>query len=179
MVDGQLIKSSKISLNLSQQLNLVSNAVYRIYIEGLDVAGNEGKSDMVESITFDNVPPEISITSPAVESFINAPVLGLKANETLSKATIDWLWESGEADQIGKHSSVLVGGSLIEGDYPQVNFDPAPKLKSGAWYVVTYNGTDRAGNSATFTLGRLFYDNIPPKISGLYHPLIRLPILLK
>ena len=170
LVDGQLIKSSKISLNLSQQLNLVSNAVYRIYIEGLDVAGNEGKSDMVESITFDNVPPEISITSPAVESFINAPVLGLKANETLSKATIDWLWESGEADQIGKHSSVLVGGSLIEGDYPQVNFDPAPKLKSGAWYVVTYNGTDRAGNSATFTLGRLFYDNIPPKISGLYPP---------
>ena len=30
LVDGQLIKSSKISLNLSQQLNLVSNAVYRI-----------------------------------------------------------------------------------------------------------------------------------------------------
>ena len=105
--------------------------------------------------------------------------MGLKANETLSKATIDWLWESGEADQIGKHSSVLVGGSLIEGDYPQVNFDPAPKLKSGAWYVVTYNGTDRAGNSATFTWEDYFMITFLLKYPVYTHPLIRLPILLK
>ena len=74
MIDDQLLKSSKIALNISQQVNLVSNAVYQIYVEAFDIAGNEGKSNIVEDITFDDIPPEISITSPSVESFINAPV---------------------------------------------------------------------------------------------------------
>ena len=168
LIDDQLLKSSNIALNISQQVNLVSNAVYQIYVEAFDIAGNEGKSNIVEDITFDDIPPEISITSPSVESFINAPVLGLRTNETLSKASVDWLWDSGEPDQAGTHTSSLVGASLTEGEYPQVNFDPAPKLKSGAWYQVRYNGTDRAGNESSFTLGKIFFDNIPPVIAGLY-----------
>ena len=74
----------------------------------------------------------------------------------------------GAEDQIKQHRSKLVGGTLQEGEFPNVNFDPAPKLTSSAWYNVTFNGTDRAGNSSSYLMGRIYFDNVPPKVSGLY-----------
>ena len=56
----------------------------------------------------------------------------------------------------------------MDGEYPQVEFDPAPSLISGSWYNVTFHGRDRAGNSSSFNLGRLFFDNTPPEIVGKY-----------
>ena len=118
-------------------------------------------SDPIEDITFDDIPPEISIISPSADSFINSASLGLSTNEVLETALVDWIWDEGEVDPIKEHTSKLVGGSLQDGEYPQVEFDPAPSLISGSWYNVTFHGRDRAGNSSSFNLGRLFFDNIP------------------
>ena len=168
LVDTELAPASKTSIDINQQINLVSNAVYRISIEGVDIAGNKGVSNIVESITYDDIPPEISIISPNAETFINAPALGLRSNEALKIASVDWVWLEGIEDSNNQHTSKLVGGTLDEGEYPQVKFNPEPSLVSGAWYSVTFNGVDRAGNPSSYSHGRLFFDNTPPEASGLY-----------
>ena len=168
LIDIQLQESSKISVDITQQANLVSNAVYRVSLVGLDIAGNEGISNVIDDVTFDDIPPEISVISPAAESFINSPVIGLRSNETLNIASVDWIWQEGEEDTKKEYTSNLVGGTLDEGEYPQVKFDPEPSLTSGAWYAVTFNGTDRAGNSAIYNHGRLFFDNSPPVLLGKF-----------
>ena len=168
LVDTELAPASKTSIDINQQINLVSNAVYRISIEGVDIAGNTGISNIIESITFDDIPPEISIISPDAETFINAPTLGLRSNEALKIASVDWVWLEGNEDSNSQHTSKLVGGTLDEGEYPQVKFNPEPSIVSGAWYSVTFNGVDRAGNPSSYDHGRLFFDNTPPEVSGLY-----------
>ena len=127
-----------------------------------------GLSNIINKVTFDDVPPEISITSPPSESFINNSSLSLRTNEILPNANIDWVWLEGNPDPTKQHKSNLVGDKLDEGEYPDVNFDPPPKLVSGAWYNVTFNGTDRAGNSSSYLMGKLYFDNIPPKTVGMY-----------
>ena len=168
LIDEYLTPTSKASIDINQQINLVSNAVYRVSIEGVDIAGNTGMSNVIENITFDDIPPEISIISPEVDAFINAPRLGLRTNETLKIASVDWVWLEGTGDSKNQHTSKLVGGTLDEGEYPQVKFNPEPSLISGAWYSVIFNGTDRAGNPSSYNHGRLFFDNTPPEVSGLY-----------
>ncbi|MEC9447962.1 MAG: hypothetical protein VX932_01665, partial [Candidatus Neomarinimicrobiota bacterium] len=137
-------------------------------IEATDIAGNNGVSNIINKVTFDDIPPEISITSPPSESFINNPSLTLRTNEILPNANVDWVWLEGNPDPTKQHKSNLVGDKLDEGEYPDVNFDPPPKLVSGAWYNVTFNGTDRAGNSSSYLMGKLYFDNIPPKTVGMY-----------
>jgi hypothetical protein len=149
---------------------LASNAVYSVWIEGIDRAGNEGKSPEINGITFDDIPPEIAITSPMPDAFINAKTVGLSTNETLSKAKVVWTWVEGNADPAGMHESTLVGSNLQEGAYPDVNFNPAPSLVSDAKYKVVFQGTDRAGNTSTFELGTVYYDDQPPVISGIFPP---------
>ena len=96
------------------------------------------------------------------------PALGLRTNEILSKASIDWSWAEGEDDPVKNHRSELLGAQLQEGVYPDVKFNPPPKLTSNAWYDVTFNGTDRAGNNASFSLGRLYFDNLPAVLTSDY-----------
>ena len=114
---------------------MTSNASYDIKIEGIDIAGNNGTSNIVNDVTFDDIPPEINITSPAPESFINNPILSLKTNEILLSATVDWVWTEGSPDPTKQHKSNLVGGKLEEGEFGDVSFDPPPTLVSGAWSV--------------------------------------------
>jgi len=156
-------------MDINALTNLTSNTTYNIWIEAQDLAGNLGNSAEITGVTFDDIPPEIAITGPAPDSYINTTILGLGTNETLSEAKVEWIWVDGNSDPIGTHESKLVGTQLQEGDYPEVNFDPAPILTSGARYQVVFYGTDRAGNSSTHELGILFFDNVPPIMAGL-HP---------
>ena len=164
----QLTKGQKTGIIIDQLTNLASNATYDIKIEATDIAGNNGVSNIINKVTFDDIPPEISITSPPSESFINNPSLTLRTNEILPNANVDWVWLEGNPDPTKQHKSNLVGDKLDEGEYPDVNFDPPPKLVSGAWYNVTFNGTVRAGNSSSYLMGKLYFDNIPPKTVGMY-----------
>ena len=168
LIDDMLIQSPKLSVDVTREVNLVSNAVYKISIEAIDIAGNSGVSDIVEGVTFDDIPPVISIISPDIDTFINSPIVGLRSNEMLKIASVEWVWDEGEDDIKKSHTSKLIGGSLDEGEYPQVKFEPEPPLVSGAWYLVAFNGTDRAGNSSVYNHGRLFFDNTPPNLLGKY-----------
>ena len=168
LIDNQLKNGKKSGIIIDQLTNLTSNASYDIKIEGIDIAGNNGTSNIVNDVTFDDIPPEINITSPAPESFINNPILSLKTNEILLSATVDWVWTEGSPDPIKQHKSNLVGGKLEEGEFGDVSFDPPPTLVSGAWYNVTFNGVDRAGNPSSNLMGRLYFDNVPPKVVGVY-----------
>ncbi len=168
LTGDQLTVGQKTGLNINALTSLVSNATYNVSIEGVDLAGNTGQSEEVTGVTFDGVPPDIAITSPTADSFINNTVLGLRTNEVLSEAKIVWIWIEGNPDVSGTHESKLVGNQLQEGIYPKVNFDPPPALTSGAWYQVIFHGTDRAGNASNYELGTVFFDNVPPVLTGLF-----------
>ena len=119
-------------------------------------------------MTFDDIPPDIAITAPAADSYINNTILGLKTNEVLSEAKVEWNWVEGNPDPTITHESKLVGDQLQDGNYPEVNFDPLPTLTSGARYQVIFYGTDRAGNASTHELGTIYFDNVPPVVTGLF-----------
>ena len=168
-LEGEYLnKGTHKDIYLDQLSTLTSNSIYDISINAVDIAGNEGSSELIIKSTFDNIPPELLITDPVSESSINIPALGLRTNEILSKASIDWSWAEGEDDPVKNHRSELLGAQLQEGVYPDVKFNPPPKLTSNAWYDVTFNGTDRAGNNASFSLGRLYFDNLPAVLTSDY-----------
>ena len=156
------------SININSLTTLTSNAVYNIRLAGMDQAGNQGVSEEIANITFDEIPPDITIISPDPDSFINSKTLGLKTNEVLSEAKVVWTWVDGTPDDISIHESKLVGNQLKDGSYPEVNFDPAPSLISDARYKVSFYGTDRAGNNASFELGIVYFDDIPPSVIGVF-----------
>ena len=164
----QLSAGQSSGININTLTELASNAAYNVRVEGTDLAGNTGQSDEIGGVTFDDIAPEIAITSPAPDAYINNTILGLRTNEVLSEAMVLWTWVEGNPDAAGTHESKLVGDQLQDGNYPAVNFDPAPALTSGARYRVVFFGTDRAGNSSTFELGTIFFDNVPPVITGLF-----------
>ncbi|MGY8781223.1 MAG: hypothetical protein ACKVJJ_06155 [Fidelibacterota bacterium] len=168
LAGNQLTAGQKTGIDINDLMGLVSNASYKVIIIGVDLAGNEGKSEEMTSVTYDNISPVIGITSPVAESYINNTVLGLKTNEVLSSAHVLWTWVEGSEDLVGSHESKLVGDQLQDGIYPEVDFNPPPTLISGAKYKVEFLGTDRAGNSSTFVLGSLFFDNTPPILTGLF-----------
>ena len=166
--DDQLSIGQKTGININALTNLVSNVTYNIIVEGEDLAGNVGKSEEITGVTFDDIPPDIAITAPAADSYINNTILGLKTNEVLSEAKVEWNWVEGNPDPTITHESKLVGDQLQDGNYPEVNFDPLPILTSGARYQVVFYGTDRAGNASTHELGTIYFDNVPPVVTGLF-----------
>ena len=166
--NDQLKRGNHSGININTLTSLTANTVYNVSIEGMDLAGNQGVSESINNITFDNIPPNISIVSPAPNSYINSSTLGLKTNEVLSEAKVVWTWVDGTTDDKVSHESILVGDQLMDGLYPEVNFDPAPSLKSDARYKVIFYGTDRAGNESSFDLGNIYFDNMPPEIAGVF-----------
>ena len=168
LINDQIKEGKHSGININSLTTLTSNAVYNIRIEGIDQAGNQGVSEEITNITFDEIPPEIAIISPEADSFINSKTLGLKTNEVLSEAKVVWTWVDGTSDNIGVHESKLVGNQLMDGSYPEVNFDPAPSLISDARYKVSFYGTDRAGNKASFELGIVYFDDAPPILTGVF-----------
>jgi len=166
--NDQLLPGKKSDFLINTHANLMSNTTYNISIEGQDMAGNMGKSLEITGVTFDDIPPDISVTSPAPDSYIKETILGLRTNEVLTEAKIEWIWVDGNLDPAGTHESKMIGAQLQDGDYPEVKFDPPPSLISSARYRVVYTGTDRAGNASTYALGTLFFDNEPPEISMLF-----------
>ena len=148
--NDQLSVGQKTGININALTNLMSNVTYNIIVEGEDLAGNLGKSEEITGVTFDDIAPDIAITAPAVDSYINNTILGLKTNEVLSEAKVEWNWVEGSTDPIKTHESKLVGDQLQDGNYPEVNFDPSPTLTSGARYRVIFYGIDRAGNASTY-----------------------------
>ena len=168
LTKDQLTTGKHSDININSLISLTSNTVYNVRVEGIDQAMNQGVSERINSITFDKIPPDISIVSPDPDSFINSKTLGLKTNEVLLEAKVVWTWVDGTADDVGIHESKLVGNQLMDGLYPEVNFDPAPSLKSDARYKVEFYGTDRAGNASSFELGIVYFDDIPPQITGAF-----------
>ena len=95
-LEGEYLnKGTHKDINLDQLSTLTSNSIYDISINAVDIAGNEGSSELIIKSTYDNIPPELLITDPESESSINIPALGLRTNEILSKASIDWSWAEG------------------------------------------------------------------------------------
>ncbi len=161
-----LINGEHSDIDLMALLSPKDGVTYTVKIEAEDLAGNASDGIEIQGVTIDNTPPILGITSPNPGSFINTSTIGIRTNENLSSAKIEWVWMEGHQDPIPLHESGLSADFLSDGNYPEVNFDPKPQLISGASYSIRFKGVDRAGNDTLYEHGLIHYDNEPPVLSS-------------
>ena len=130
--------------NLSQPYpTLVSGTKYDIVIDGVDAATNTG-SDTVTGVTFDNIPPEITINAPSNSATVNTSNITYTLSKNIFTGSVTFTRKNGStADNVTYN---LVGSQLNAGTTTLTN--PAT-LVDGAIYDIVINGTDDFGNIGT------------------------------
>jgi hypothetical protein len=121
-----------------------------ITVTAMDLAGN--MTDDVLTVTFDIVPPTVSISTPtAAPTFVQSAAtlnLGGSSSDNVSVAKVEWTNNGSPlALATGTNPWTVTGIPLVVGTN-----------------VITVKATDTAGNSSTATLS-VTRDNVPPAVA--------------
>ena len=81
---SQLLSEGKHNNTSLPDLQLVENAMYRITLEGTDLAGNTGKK-FIMSVVYDDVPPTIELKYPETNMVVNNLDISYYISEQLSE----------------------------------------------------------------------------------------------
>jgi len=170
IISGDLLAAGEhLEVNLSDSVTLSDGSIYSLLLSGYDKAGNEAVPVSVENIGFDTSPPTLTINSPAMGDYINAPKLTYNLSETLMEGAITWTRTGGEADGSSPWIINMSDEALSTGDHPDFASPEMSSLVAGAVYSVTITGVDLAGNDGTpVVITDLNYDDIPPTIAVNY-----------
>ena len=102
---------------------------------------------------------------PAVDSYVNAPLVGYWLSENLSDGILTWQQIGGTEDPNSPHVSTLTGPELNSGTHAPARLRETPELVDGAIYSVSMAGHDPAGNlSETVQIDSVHYDITNPVI---------------
>ncbi|MFQ6612928.1 MAG: Ig-like domain-containing protein, partial [Fidelibacterota bacterium] len=143
---------------------LVANTMYRITLEGTDLAGNSGKK-FIMSVVYDDLPPSLEILYPEAGSSVNDVDIAYEITESLKSGHFTYTRTGGELDPASPHTLELSGLEL-ETVYksPKTPNQP-PVLQDGSVYKIEFKGTDLADNSsAADVVENVFYDVTKPVI---------------
>ncbi|MFL3051321.1 MAG: hypothetical protein ACJZ02_06505 [Candidatus Neomarinimicrobiota bacterium] len=175
MNGNELSKGNHNFIDMNQSPNLVSGGIYRVTIEGKDLSGKASDPITAMRVTFDDTPPELSITSPEMASHRNAPAIGYELSESLSSASVVWDRKDGAEDPTSPHILSLESFELSGGFHPDSLPANIPFLKDGAIYDLYMVGVDSAGNiSDTVFVSDINYDITPPVLEVNY-PITSIP----
>lgn len=164
-----LAAGDHIQVSLDDSLTLRDGSVYSLLVTGVDRAGNEAEAVSVENIGFDTSPPTLTIVTPANGDYINSLALSFNLSEELKEGVVSWIRTGGTQDPIQKRTASLDEGARASGDHPAYTPLDMPPLVSGAFYSITIEGTDMAGNAGVpFTVDNLAFDNTPPVITASF-----------
>ena len=112
----ELLSDGKHDNSSLPDLKLVENAMYRITLEGTDLAGNTGKK-FIMSVVFDNIPPVLKLNYPEPNTAVNHLDIAYTLDEQLGGAQIVYTRVGGEPDP---SSPVIVD---LSGSELETNFD--------------------------------------------------------
>ena len=145
--------------------NLINGAVYRLTLNGRDLAGNLS-GVVYHNMNYDIENPELNITYPLQNPAINNTDIGYEISEQLGSATIKYTWLSGVEDGNSPHVINIDQRSLPEGITERYPLNPAPFLVDGGVYKIELEGIDRAGNKSNISIREsILYDITKPTIA--------------
>jgi len=148
---------------------LVHGAIYQISMNGIDLGGNRGSSEVVSEVEFDEIGPEITISNPASGMFINSLLVSYVLSEPLSDGRVVLEWTGGELDSKSPHEIKLPNEGKTSGEHLNVSLENQSNLVDGAIYSLRFYLSDAASNeSQSGTLKKLSYDVSKPVISQAY-----------
>ncbi len=147
---------------------LVESGIYTIQLFGFDLAGNPSDTVKVESIIFDNKPPQLQITSPKPDTILNQFQFGYSTTEALRNSECILEQIGGTIDDKSPHRLEIPSNYLIAGSHENIAF-PEFNLQSGSIYRMKLFGKDYAGNpSEPVSVDSIAFDNIQPEITIQY-----------
>ena len=155
--------------------NLINGTIYRLTLNGRDLAGNLS-GVVYRNMNYDIKNPELSIIYPLDKPENNNTDIGYELSEQLGSATITYTWLNGTEDGNSPHIINIDQRSLPEGTTDRYPLNPAPFLVDGASYKIEFEGVDRAGNKSNISIrNSMVYDITKPTLSirapkqGLVH----------
>ena len=155
--------------------NLINGTIYRLTLNGRDLAGNLS-GVVYRNMNYDIKNPELSIIYPLDKPENNNTDIGYELSEQLGSATITYTWLNGTEDGNSPHIINIDQRSLPEGTTERYPLNPAPFLVDGASYKIEFEGVDRAGNKSNISIrNSMVYDITKPTLSirapkqGLVH----------
>jgi hypothetical protein len=145
--------------------NLINGTVYRLTLNGRDLAGNLS-GVVYHNMNYDVVNPEIRVIYPLQKPAINNTDIGYELSEQLGFATIKYTWLNGAEDGNSPHIVNIGQRSLPEGKTDRYPLNPAPFLVDGSSYRIELEGVDRAGNKSNISIREsILYDITKPIIT--------------
>ena len=148
---------------------LVHGAIYQISMNGIDLGGNRASSEVVSEVEFDEIGPEITISSPASGMFFNSLLVSYVLSEPLSDGRVVLEWTGGEPDSKSPHEIKLPDEGKTSGEHLNVSLENKSNLVDGAIYSLRFYLSDAASNeSQSGTLKKLSYDVSKPVITQAY-----------
>ena len=163
---SELAKGSYKDVILNNNPILNNGTIYSFELSGQDYATNDAKSIVVENVSFDNQPPELSISRPIDAEQIKSTILSFSASENLETATAIFTQTSGTVDVNSPHKVILTGKELTKGVHSDFDLGITSQLADGGRYSVIIEAFDKAGNPATVqAINDVFFDLLPPVIA--------------
>ena len=145
---------------------LIDGSVYSIEFSGEDLAGNVAVNISQKDITYDILPPEITITSPESGGFYSKINLAFELKETLEEGRIIFERQGGIDDPMSPHEIELNADQLKTGPKTGINISTLTSLTPNTTYSVRIEAIDLAGNNGNSEeITNVTFDNIPPDIS--------------
>ena len=152
---------------LDYPLTLEEKNPYSIYIQGVDRAGNNGQSMIVENVIYDITKPQLDIDHPTAGSIVNNSLVSYTLDEDLAAGKMIWQDVSG-SDEKTVHEITLKAGEITAGQHVDVILNKIPELIDGASYMLRLEGTDLAGNHNEATpITAYIFDASPPEFTQL------------
>ena len=127
---------------------LIDGAVYRLEFEGVDLAGNPGKANPVDSLYYDITKPQWEILKPLPNRVHIGTEISYRLSENVVEGQITFLREGGLPDPNSPHVVKLVEEELNRGEHVDILLKQMPELSVGTKYTVTMKGIDQAGNES-------------------------------
>jgi len=163
LADLELSQGDHSTVSLANQTLLVDGAVYTLTLSGVDFAGNQTEEMSVSGITYDVTPPQFTQVSPTIGSFVNNRETGYTLSEDLSDGEVVWTRSGGASDPDSPHTIELTADELTSGPHEAFVLAKMIDLVSGATYMLTFSGSDLAGNDSDGAeTGPISYDTVPP-----------------
>ena len=164
----ELLSDGKHDNSSLPDLQLVENAMYRITLEGTDLAGNTGKK-FIMSVVYDDVPPTIELKYPETNMVMNHLDIAYYISEQLSEGQFIYTRVGGTVDP---NSPVIMNLTNAEletfFEQPTLPANPAV-LNDGSIYNIQFKAKDLANNaSETNIMENVGYDFTSPVIKVFY-----------
>ena len=143
------------SHTINTGVTLIDSAIYTVGFENVtDKAGNATASVSNTSIMYDSTAVAITNTSPASNTIITNSTVGYTLSEAALSGKVTFTRSGGNADASSPHVYTLSGSDLYLGSHT-VNTNLS--LVDGAFYTVSFDATDYAGNPATTVSNAMVY----------------------